>query len=63
MNEVLLALVSGVILGLLFTLLKLPLPAPAVFSGVIGVLGVYLGGQAFPYVSKYLMALFSTLQK
>lgn len=34
---------TGSILGIIFTLLKLPLPAPPVFSGVIGIIGVWFG--------------------
>ncbi len=44
MNEVLLAMVAGFIVGLLFSFLKLPIPAPPVLSGVMGIVGVYLGG-------------------
>lgn len=43
MNEVLLAMVAGFIVGLLFSFLKLPIPAPPVLSGVMGIVGVYLG--------------------
>jgi len=50
MNEVLLALIAGVITGAVFTLIKLPIPAPPVLSGVIGIVGVYLGGQLMHYV-------------
>jgi len=34
---------AGLICGIIFTLLKLPIPAPPVLSGIIGILGVYLG--------------------
>ncbi len=44
MNEVLLAMAAGFIVGLLFSFLKLPIPAPPVLSGVMGIVGVYLGG-------------------
>ena len=43
MNEVLLAMAVGFIVGLLFSFLKLPIPAPPVLSGVMGIVGVYLG--------------------
>jgi len=39
----LLAIFVGVILGGIFTLLKLPLPAPTDIVGVLGVFGVWLG--------------------
>lgn len=46
MKEIILSLIAGVIIGLVFKMMKLPLPAPPVLAGVVGVLGVYLGGIA-----------------
>jgi len=43
-KELLLALLAGLVVGCLFKLLKLPLPAPPVLSGVVGIVGIYLGG-------------------
>ena len=39
----LLALLTGFIVGVLFTALKLPLPAPNAIAGIMGILGIYLG--------------------
>ncbi|WP_413377836.1 XapX domain-containing protein [Alkalihalobacillus sp. 1P02AB] len=50
MQEVMLALLAGLIVGLLFAFLKLPIPAPPVFSGIIGIVGIYLGYQGFTYL-------------
>lgn len=47
MQEILLALFAGVVVGLVFAFLKLPLPAPPVLSGIIGIFGVYLGGIVY----------------
>jgi XapX domain-containing protein len=52
MKEVLLALVAGLVVGILFKFLKLPLPAPPVFSAVVGVFGVYFGGVIVEWVLK-----------
>jgi XapX domain-containing protein len=52
MKEVLLALVAGLVVGVLFKFLKLPLPAPPVFSAVVGVFGVYFGGVIVEWVVK-----------
>lgn len=38
-----LSLLTGAILGAVFRLLGLPVPAPPVFAGVMGVLGIWLG--------------------
>ncbi len=41
--QVLLALVVGVILGFIFIKLELPIPAPPVLAGVVGIVGIWLG--------------------
>jgi XapX domain-containing protein len=52
MQEVLMATVAGLIVGIFFSALKLPLPAPPVLSGIMGIVGVYLGGQIFQFVAE-----------
>ncbi|MBL4830737.1 XapX domain-containing protein [Aliivibrio kagoshimensis] len=47
LNEVLLAALSGLLVGVVFTAVKLPIPAPPVLSGVIGIVGVYLGSVIY----------------
>ncbi|WP_413112234.1 XapX domain-containing protein [Thaumasiovibrio sp. DFM-14] len=47
MNELLLATFAGLVVGLLFSAIKLPLPAPPVLPGIMGIVGVYLGGTAY----------------
>lgn len=43
MNQALLAAVSGLIVGGLFSFLNLPIPAPPTLSGVMGIVGIYIG--------------------
>lgn len=43
MKELILSFVTGGIVGIAFALLKLPIPAPPVLSGVVGIFGVYCG--------------------
>ncbi len=50
MNEIILALFAGALVGVLFSALKLPLPAPPVISGIMGIVGIYLGGLGFQWV-------------
>lgn len=45
----LLCFMSGSILGLVFTFFKLPLPAPPVLPGVIGIFGVWFGYFIYGY--------------
>ena len=52
MKEVILSLVAGFAVGMLFKFLKLPLPAPPVFSAVVGVFGVWLGGAVLEWILK-----------
>ncbi|KFZ32561.1 XapX domain protein [Anoxybacillus flavithermus] len=58
MKEVLLSLLAGLVVGILFKFLRLPLPAPPVLAGMMGVFGVYLGGV----VADWLMKTFLTKQ-
>lgn len=44
MKEIVLALLAGVIVGFIFKLIKLPLPAPPVLAGIMGIVGIYCGG-------------------
>ncbi|WP_407333444.1 XapX domain-containing protein [Enterovibrio sp. 27052020O] len=47
MSEVLLAVLAGAVVGFFFSAIKLPLPAPPVISGIMGIVGIYLGGVAY----------------
>lgn len=51
MKETLLALATGMVVGFLFALFRLPIPAPPVFSGIIGIVGIYLGYRLFTWVA------------
>lgn len=48
---VILALVTGFLTGFIFGLLKLPIPAPSAFSGIVGIFGIYAGYRAFEWIS------------
>jgi XapX domain-containing protein len=37
------SLVTGLLVGVVFAFVKLPIPAPAVFEGVLAILGIFLG--------------------
>lgn len=47
MTEIVIAILAGFVVGILFSALKLPIPAPPVLSGVMGIVGVYFGGKAY----------------
>lgn len=40
-----LSLITGIVVGVVFTLMRLPLPAPPVLSGILGIVGIWLGAQ------------------
>ncbi|SET30000.1 XapX domain-containing protein [Thalassotalea agarivorans] len=52
MTEVLLALLAGLIVGVLFSAIKLPIPAPPVLSGIAGIVGIYLGAQGYQWIAE-----------
>ncbi len=37
------SLVAGTACGVVFSMLNLPIPAPPVLSGILGIVGVFLG--------------------
>ena len=47
MTEIIKALFTGAVVGLIFALLRLPVPAPQVPAGVAGVVGLYIGYMLF----------------
>ena len=49
MQTVLLALLTGSLVGVLFSWVKLPLPAPPALAGVAGIFGIYLGHLAYQW--------------
>ncbi|MFZ5596734.1 MAG: XapX domain-containing protein [Bacillota bacterium] len=43
MKEILVSMITGLTAGVLFAVLKLPVPAPSTLAGVAGILGLFLG--------------------
>jgi len=43
MKEILLSTITGFGAGVIFAAFKLPVPAPPVFAGVAGIIGLWLG--------------------
>jgi len=46
MTDVILSTLTGFGAGLIFAALKLPIPAPPMFAGVAGIIGLWLGYYA-----------------
>ncbi|GAD12876.1 xapX domain-containing protein [Geobacillus kaustophilus GBlys] len=53
MKEVVLSLITGIVVGFLFTLLRLPIPAPPALAGIAGIVGVYLGMRLFQWFTVF----------
>ncbi len=51
MKEIIISLLTGMVVGFLFTLFRLPIPAPPAFAGISGIIGVYLGMKVFHWIS------------
>lgn len=43
LKEIFYSLLTGLVMGGVFSGLKLPIPAPTAFSGIVGIFGIYLG--------------------
>ena len=43
MKEILYTTLTGTAVGAIFSILKLPIPAPPVFSGLMGIVGLWIG--------------------
>ena len=46
------ALLVGIVTGLIFSIFKLPIPAPPVLPGIIGIVGVYLGSKGYHVIMQ-----------
>ncbi|RBW68966.1 XapX domain-containing protein [Bacillus taeanensis] len=52
MKEILLSILAGIVIGIVFKVLRLPIPAPPVLAGVMGIFGVYLGSLFASWMYK-----------
>jgi XapX domain-containing protein len=52
MKLTLLALLTGIVVGVIFSYLKFPLPAPPTMSGIAGVIGIFTGAKIFQYIKS-----------
>lgn len=53
MKLALIALATGIVTGGIFTLAKLPLPAPPTIAGISGIVGIFLGSKLMEYLLKF----------
>lgn len=48
------SLITGLVCGLIFLAFKLPLPAPPVFAGVAGIIGIWLAQPLWSVITKFI---------
>jgi XapX domain-containing protein len=58
MKTVVLAIVTGFLVGFIFALFKLPIPAPPALAGIAGIVGIYLGFKAFMAIQPWIESVF-----
>lgn len=51
LTQIITALMVGFIVGIIFSAIKLPLPAPPAIAGIVGILGIYLGHKCWIWVA------------
>ena len=47
-----LAILAGFLVGMIFSAIKLPLPAPPYLAGILGIVGIYLGGATWKIITE-----------
>ncbi|MBY6037394.1 DUF1427 family protein [Fictibacillus nanhaiensis] len=51
MKIILLSLITGALVGFVFAMFKLPIPAPPALAGIMGIVGIYIGFQLYGWVA------------
>lgn len=54
MTVMLIALLVGIVIGTIFKLLKLPVPVPHDFAGIVGLIGMFVGSALVDVVARLL---------
>jgi XapX domain-containing protein len=54
MAVMLIALLVGIMIGIIFKSLKLPVPVPHDFAGIVGLIGMFVGSALVDVVTKML---------
>lgn len=47
MKDLITALAVGFVAGFIFSVMRLPVPAPQAWAGLMGIVGIFLGYKAF----------------
>ncbi|KXZ38900.1 XapX domain-containing protein [Alkalithermobacter thermoalcaliphilus JW-YL-7 = DSM 7308] len=52
MKTVIMSMITGIIVGIIFTMLKFPIPAPPTIEAFMGIFGVWAGAAIVDRLSK-----------
>ncbi len=52
MVVMLISLLVGIVIGVIFKSLKLPVPVPHDFSGIVGLIGMFVGSALVDVIAK-----------
>ncbi len=61
MPVALLSLLTGIAVGIIFRLFRLPIPAPAVIEGIMGVVGLWVGFEVGSVVLRHWPTIRATI--
>ena len=50
LKVVIISILTGFGVGAIFSLFRLPIPAPPTFAGISGIFGIYLGYKGFIWI-------------
>lgn len=53
MSVSILSVLTGFICGVIFSFFKLLIPAPSVFNGILGIIGIWTGYTVVKLILKY----------
>ena len=51
--EIMAALIVGLVIGVMFKALKLPVPVPHGVAGLAGLIGMFISSEAYPLVVTF----------
>jgi XapX domain-containing protein len=52
MKEIILSLITGLLIGVIFRLIKLPVPVPHGIGGIVGLIGMFIGSEVVGYITR-----------
>lgn len=54
MQEVLVSLAVGIIIGIIFKAVKLPVPVPHGWGGLLGLVGMFVGSELVSFIFNHI---------